>query len=62
MVKSSNERNPYPAFYISQETASDNEEEGGDYVKSAWLLRPGPHTCYNGQYKGLPNREVELIP
>ena len=24
-------------------------EEGGDDVKSAWLLQPGRHTCYNGQ-------------
>ncbi len=24
-------------------------------------LRPGLHTCYNGRYKGLPSREVELI-
>ena len=23
-------------------------EEGGDDVKSAWLLRPGRHTRYNG--------------
>src|SRR3989338_9441766 len=23
-------------------------EEGGDDVKSAWPLRLGPHTCYNG--------------
>ena len=23
-------------------------EEGGDDVKSAWLLRLGRHTCYNG--------------
>ena len=37
-------------------------EEGGDDVKSVWPLRPGLHTCYNGRYNGLPNREVELIP
>ncbi len=24
-------------------------EEGGDDVKSSWPLRPGLHTCYNGQ-------------
>ncbi len=46
----------------SGETASDKEEEGGDDVKSAWPLRPGLHTCYNGRYRGLQNREVELIP
>ncbi len=38
------------------------QEEGGDDVKSAWLLRPGLHTCYNGRHNGLLNREVELIP
>jgi len=35
-VKSGNERNPYSVFYMSQKTASDNEEEGGDDAKSAW--------------------------
>ncbi len=44
------------------ETAADNAEEGGDDVKSSWPLRPGLHTCYNGRYNGLPNREVEPIP
>ena len=33
-----------------------------DDVKSAWFLRLGQHTCYNGRYKGTPNREVELTP
>ena len=37
-------------------------EEGGDDVKSAWRLRPGLHTSYNGAYSGLPSREAELIP
>ena len=37
-------------------------EEGGDDVKSAWLLRPGLHTRYNDHDKGLRDREVELIP
>ena len=41
---------------------ADKAEEGGDDVKSAWLLRPGPHTCYNGNYKGLQDRKVEPIP
>ena len=36
-------------------------EEGGDDVKSSWPLYPGLHTYYNGRYKGLPNRKVELI-
>ncbi len=48
-VKSENERNPYSAFYVSQKTAVFNTEEGGDDVKSAWPLRPGLHTCYNGE-------------
>ncbi len=37
-------------------------EEGGDDVKSSWPLYPGLHTYYNGRYKGLQYREVELIP
>ena len=36
-------------------------EEGGDDVKSSCPLYPGPQTCYNGWYKVLPNRKVELI-
>ena len=36
----------------SKETASVSCEEGGDDVKSSRPLRPGPHTCYNGRYKG----------
>ncbi len=47
---------------MSQRTAAVNAEEGRDDVKSAWLLRLGRHTCYNGRYNGLPNRKVELIP
>ncbi len=66
-VKSRNERNPCPLLLTgnaedSKETAGDKLEEGGDDVKSSWPLHPGLHTCYNGQNKGLPNREVELIP
>ncbi len=30
-----------------------NAEEGGDDVRSAWLLRPGRHTCYNAADKGF---------
>ncbi len=57
-VKSRNERNPYhwlPSGYAgdSNETARASGEEGGDDVKSARPLRPGLHTCYNGQYRGL---------
>ena len=66
-VKSRNERNPCLLLLTSKvehsgETAGDKPEEGGDDVKSAWPLRPGLHTRYNGRYNGLPNREVELIP
>ena len=46
----------------SKGTASDDEEEGGDDVKSSWPLRPGLHTCYNGRYNGTQCREVEPIP
>jgi hypothetical protein len=61
-VKSVNERNPRRMLYFSYETALVNREEGGDDVKSAWLLRLGLHTRYNGRYNGLPNRKMELIP
>ncbi len=65
-VKSRNERNPCPLLPSdnaghSKETASVDEEEGGDDVKSSWSLRPGLHTCYNGRYNGLRYRKVELI-
>ena len=46
---------------FSQETASVYGEEGVDDVKSAWLLRPGLHTCYNGRNNELQNRKVKLI-
>ncbi len=61
-VKSRNERNPCRQLYVSGETAGRNPEEGGDDVKSAWPLRPGLHTRYNGRYRGLPSREAEPIP
>src|SRR3989337_2533508 len=65
-VKSRNERNPYsllPAGQAgdSEKTAGDKPEEGGDDVKSSWSLRPGLHTCYNGQDKPLQAREGEPI-
>jgi hypothetical protein len=50
-VKSRNERNPRRVLVsndLSRETAGEKPEEGGDDVKSAWPLRPGLHTCYNG--------------
>ena len=62
LVKSINERNPHLVLYFSQETALVNREEGGDDVKSAWPLRLGLHSCYNGEYNGLPKRKLELIP
>ncbi len=64
-AKSRNERNPYPLLPrkgISEETASDELEEGGDDVKSSWPLCPGRHTCYNGRNRGSQYREVEPIP
>ncbi len=64
-VKSRNERNPYPLLprkRVSEETAGDKPEEGGDDVKSSWPLCPGLHTCYKGRYRGLQYREVEPIP
>jgi hypothetical protein len=65
-VKSRNERNPYSQLLTGQaensvETAGDKPEEGGDDVKSSWPLCPGLHTCYNGRYRELRDREVELI-
>ena len=65
-VKSRNERNPRPLLPAgkagnSGETAGDKPEEGGDDVKSSWPLRPGPHTCYNGAYRGVRSREAEQI-
>jgi hypothetical protein len=43
-----------------KQTAGDKPEEGEDDVKSACPLRPGRHTCYNGQDKGLRPREGKL--
>ena len=66
-VKSRNERNPclqlLPGYAEhSGETAGDKPEEGGDEVKSSWPLWVGLHTCYNGKYRGMRKRELELIP
>ena len=49
MVKSSNERNPYPYLPAHnggnyKETAGHKPEEGGDDVKSSWPLWVGLHT------------------
>ena len=66
-LKCHNERNPYrwlPSGDAgdSSDTAIARCEEGGDDVKSARPLRPGPHTCYNGAYRGLLARERRRIP
>ena len=52
-VKSRNERNPRALFNSSKQTAGEKSEEGEDDVKSACPLRPGLHTCYNGQHKEM---------
>ena len=51
-VKSRNERNPYgqlPGVWPD----CPLWEEGGDDVKSAWLLRLGRHTRYNAELNAL---------
>ncbi|OQA03794.1 MAG: hypothetical protein BWY68_00641 [bacterium ADurb.Bin400] len=55
-VKSANERNPYRMLNLSYGTAGVKSEEGGDDVRSAWLLRPGRHTCYNGVQQRVAKR------
>ncbi len=45
----------------SNGTVCDKQKEGGDEVKSAWPLRPGLHTCYNGDYNGTQYGDVEQI-
>ena len=45
-----------------KKTASYKLEEGGDKVKSSWLLRVGLHACYNGIYRGKQYGDVEQIP
>ncbi len=44
------------------EAAGSKPEEGEDDVKSAWPLRPGLHTRYNGRYNRMQGREAEPIP
>jgi hypothetical protein len=44
------------------ETAGVKPEEGGDDVKSSRPLSPGPDTCYNGRYRGMPSRKAERSP
>ena len=59
-VKSRNERNPRALLNFSKQTAGDKSEEGEDDVKSACPLRPGLHTCYNGQHKELQRGDPKL--
>ena len=60
-VKSENERNPRGKLHVSDPTACEKQEEGGDDVKSAWPLYPGLHTRYNGRYSGKRSCEAERI-
>ena len=65
-VKSLNERNPCRYLLTRNgedcsETAGVKPEEGGDDVKSSWPLCLGLHTCYNGEYRTMQDREVEQI-
>ena len=70
-LKCHNERNPcrqLPSGHAGHSvgTAIARCEEGGDDVKSARPLRPGPHTCYNGghskQGRGDASRILKSPP
>ena len=66
-LKCHNERNPFRRLPSgnagdSGGTAIARCEEGGDDVKSARPLRPGPHTCYNGAHSGPRGGDAEPIP
>ncbi len=60
-AKSRNERNPRRQLHVSAETAGVSPEEGGDDVKSAWPLRLGRHTRYNGADRAQRAREGRQI-
>jgi hypothetical protein len=60
-VKSRNERNPRAMLLLIADCRY-KPEEGGDDVKSAWLLRLGLHTRYNGRDRGQPRGDPERIP
>ena len=65
-LKCHNERNPFRQLPSgdaghSGDTATARCEEGGDDVKSARPLRPGLHTCYNGEYRESASGNVRLI-
>jgi hypothetical protein len=47
--------------HLSRGTADEKSEEGGDDVKSAWPLRLGLHTCYNGMDNEFRTREGQAI-
>ncbi len=60
-LKCGNERNPYCVLHITRDCLAASGEEGGDDVKSAWPLRPGQHTSYNGKDSRSRCRKAELI-
>ena len=65
-LKCHNERNPFRQLPSgdaghSGDTATVRCEEGGDDVKSARPLRPGLHTCYNGEYRESVARKYDPI-
>ena len=60
-LKCGNERNPCRVLQFTRDCLVSNREEGEDDVKSAWRLRPGLHTSYNGHYNGLRRSNPELI-
>jgi hypothetical protein len=59
-VKSRNERNPRVMLQLIADCRY-KPEEGGDDVKSAWLLRLGLHTRYNGRDRAPPRGDPERI-
>ena len=59
-VKSRNERNPYGQLYAVWPDCPF-WEEGGDDVKSAWPLRLGRHTRYNGADSAQRHSNVKRI-
>ena len=60
-LKCGNERNPYPVLYVTGDCLAASVEEGGDDVKSAWPLRLGLHTSYNGEDNWLRRGNPERI-
>ena len=65
-LKCHNERNPCCQLLTGDAEDSDKTaivrcEEGGDDVKSARPLRPGPHTCYNGRHRGEPGDRLMIL-